>query len=111
MSIREQFFLKSNMTTSVEPDVDQKYILINIDGRFILKGDSTVQWHKEIADRLSTETDETFNVMGGGWVKLDTEVKQIEIWGESTKFGKADKEILEEVLSKSYVGYNLIFKL
>lgn len=91
---------------------DGQYIIKNIFclGKFILAEnkstnelelifDSTLGEHVDIGAKYDVD------VIGGGWMKINTDYKEIEIFGESQKFGYEPRLITVKVVSDCFPDY------
>jgi hypothetical protein len=71
---------------------------------------STVQAHSQI-ERLyrsrRVKPDETFDVEGGGMMRVDHAARTISTFGKSVSFGRAPVDEVRRVLEKHYPGYTL----
>ncbi|MEA3514862.1 MAG: hypothetical protein U9R34_05265 [Nanoarchaeota archaeon] len=87
---------------------DNKYIfVIDKDGNHHTIS-KHLKWHKDIYDTIADVIPER-NVLGGGWLKHNSEKKVIEIYGSSGSYGKANHEAVKEFL-QTRMGRNYTIK-
>ncbi|CAH1100810.1 unnamed protein product [Psylliodes chrysocephalus] len=105
-----------------------KYILLKVkvptaDGKLedktIVRGYAECPFHTDINNKVISELetlksqkiiqDFGSTVLGGGKIQHDPDKKTINVYGESTGYGKADHQLAVAILKKAYPNYNITF--
>merc|ERR1712106_748349 len=91
-----------------------KYILIKVEqgdeSKYIVRGYSWAEWHNNIYDKVGPELEGLglkCSCVGGGKIKHNSEDKTIQVFGESTGFGKADHSISVGLIKTKYTDYDV----
>ena len=97
----------------VLPGKAQKYIVVSIlsdsDTVQSLWGNPDAEWHKDIFDEIKEAGFSVDEVYGGGRIYVDSDQKQIFIWGTSDRYGTAPRPLVEELLEAEFPDYSLKF--
>lgn len=91
----------------------QKYIVVDTvtDGGKMqsLWGDPDAEWHNDILKDIEAAGFSVDKVYGGGRIFVDSNKKEIFIWGTSDRFGPAPRPLVEELLEAEFPNYVLKF--
>ncbi|CAF0769084.1 unnamed protein product [Rotaria sordida] len=88
-----------------------KYILVQQGQKYILRGDSSLEYHDQIFDKLKKDvgekTSSELKVLGGGKIQADFDKKQINVFGDSQSYGAADHAKAKSILQEKYPDFNI----
>ncbi|CAF3508238.1 unnamed protein product [Rotaria sp. Silwood1] len=88
-----------------------KYILVQQGQKYILRGDSSLEYHDQIFEKLKQDmgdkASDELKVLGGGKVQVDFEKKQINVFGDSQSYGAADHAKAKSLLQEKYPDFNI----
>ncbi|XP_076454616.1 14 kDa phosphohistidine phosphatase-like [Babylonia areolata] len=94
-----------------------KYILIKVydkdvdeDYKYIVRGTVKAPYHADIYDMVVDGIESRgldCEVLGGGRIEHNPSAKQIQIYGYSVGYGKADHAITQAVLENHFPGYTI----
>lgn len=91
------------MKNELEPNTSQKFVIVETrKGEYVLAADPDVRWHKDIVKKMSDESIEITEVLGGGWIRIDTESETVYVWGKSSNYGEVSFSLCKQLLNELY---------
>ncbi|CAK1601599.1 unnamed protein product [Parnassius mnemosyne] len=114
--------MSSTLTLDTIPKVDIdssgifKYILMNVYDKnkeekppvIIVRGYKRCNYHSDIYDEVQEKLHPLdCEVLGGGRISHDSDLKQIQIYGYSQGYGKADHDITAKIIKDFYTDYTI----
>lgn len=97
------------MQVRIISNLSQKYVLVRAVHRgeeeLLLWGDSTVEWHKEIIEKIIHAGYEIIEVLGGGWLHPRLEEKVTYVWGRSDRLGAAPINLVRKLLGDEVIEH------
>ena len=91
------------MKNKLAVDESQKFVIIETGrGGREIHGSTSVEWHKEIVAEVLEKGVDVVKVLGGGWIKIDSQNSVIYVWGRSTKYGDFSFDLCVQLLQQSY---------
>ena len=96
---------------SVEKNIKQKFIVVEmVDGQLLLRGDTSVTWHKNILENLEKDGARISKINGGGWIYPEMASRTIYVWDKSTRYGEAELSIVRDLLSAHFADFKIFNK-
>ncbi|CAF1087675.1 unnamed protein product [Adineta ricciae] len=87
-----------------------KYILAQLGQKYLVRGDSTLDYHEKIFKKLQDEAGGPLNdlyILGGGKMQVDFEKKKINLFDQSEAYGPADHRRSKTVLQEKYPDFTI----
>ena len=105
--------LKRPREVDIDPSGVFKYVLIQCDDNFLVRGFKWAEYHADIYDEVEVELHQQgVNVckcVGGGRIDHDNNNKRIIVYGYSVGFGRADHATTVHLLLKEFPDYDITF--
>ncbi len=75
----------------------------------MVRADKSCRYHKEILEKVRTETGLHARCLGGGRIAIDPDAKTIRIGDYSSDFGKEpDRQLTVKMLQEAFPGWTVI---
>lgn len=96
------------MNIKIQPHVMQKFVVVESADDVFLWGDPTVEFHKEIVQKMRDSGISIVNVKGGAKLKMEKE--SIYVWGKSSVYGEILFEEVHRMLKENFPEYQILNK-
>jgi len=96
------------MNYQIEPNIIQKFVVVESDSGIWLYGDPNAKWHKDIVKNIENSGVSVVRVKGGAKIKIEKNI--IYVWGESNVYGEISFEEVKHMLQEKFPEYQIINK-